>query len=230
MLSSRPVPRRQRGLSMVELMVGVAVGLFVVAGATMVVSNQLGDNRRLMLETQIQQDLRAAADLIARDIRRSGYWGEAERSVWHPSAPSVASNPYTALQGVAHGTPASNVEFWYSRGAEDNALTDATEHAGFRLQNGVIQMYTGGSWQALTDGTTLRVTNFRLDLINRDVPLSCFTECAGGPADTSCWPAQRVRDVTVLIEGTAVHDASVRRGAQSNARLRNDVIQGACPT
>ena len=71
--------QRQTGLSLVELMVGVAVGLFVVAGATLVVSNQLGDNRRLMLETQIQQDLRAAADLIARDLRRSGYWASVQR-------------------------------------------------------------------------------------------------------------------------------------------------------
>jgi len=87
--------RRQAGLSMVELMVGVAIGLFVVAGATMAVSNQLGDNRRLMLETQIQQDLRAAADVIARDLRRSGYWASAQGGVWHAGAVAVASNPYT---------------------------------------------------------------------------------------------------------------------------------------
>jgi type IV pilus assembly protein PilW len=213
---------------MVELMVGVAVGLFVVAGATVAVSNQLGDNRRLMLETQIHQDLRAAADLIARDIRRSGYWGEAERSVWHSAAASVDSNPYTGLQGVSNGTPTSAVQFWYSRGAEDNTLVDATEHSGFRLQNGVIQMYTGGAWQALTDATTLRVTSFQLQLNSRDINLSCFAECAGG--GSACWPKQAVRDIAVVIEGAAVHDPSVRRGAQSNARLRNDVIQGACPT
>jgi type IV pilus assembly protein PilW len=228
MLNRNPAARPQRGLSMVELMVGVAIGLFVVAGATLVVSNQLGDNRRLMLETQIQQDLRAAADLIARDIRRAGYWGEAERGVWHSAAASVDSNPYTGLQGVAHGTPVSTVQFWYSRGAEDNALVDASEHSGFRLQNGVIQMYTGGAWQALTDGTTLRITNFQLQLNSRDIALSCFTECPGG--GTACLPRQTVRDITVVIEGTAVHDPLVRRGAQSNARLRNDVIQGACPT
>ena len=51
----------QRGLTLVELMVGLAVGLFVLAGATLVVSSQLNDNRTLLLETQIQQDLRAKA-------------------------------------------------------------------------------------------------------------------------------------------------------------------------
>lgn len=220
--------RRQTGLSLVELMVGVAVGLFVVAGATLVVSNQLGDNRRLMLETQIQQDLRAAADLIARDLRRSGYWASAESGVWHAGAVTVSTNPYTELQGVSNGAPASSVQFGYSRGAvENNALDDATERSGFRLNNGVIQMYTGGAWQALTDGATLRVTNFEVRLNAQDIELACSKECPGG--GTACLPKQTVRDFTVVIEGAAVHDAAVRRGAQSNARLRNDVIQGACP-
>jgi type IV pilus assembly protein PilW len=65
--------RRQFGLSIVELLIGIAVGLFVLAGATMVVSNQIADNKRLLLETQVQQDMRTAMDVIVRDVRRSGF-------------------------------------------------------------------------------------------------------------------------------------------------------------
>src|SRR5262245_36625549 len=178
--SSRPpvVSRhRQAGLSMVELLVGVAIGLFVVAGATMAVSNQLGDNRRMTLETQIQQDLRAAADVIARDLRRSGYWARAQDGVWHAGAVAVAANPYTAMT-PASGV-ASAVQFGYSRGVENNAL-DANDEAGFRLVGGAIQMRTGGQWQTLTDNTTLRVTDFRVTLTSQDVPLACFNPCPVG--------------------------------------------------
>ncbi len=45
--------RSQRGLSLVELMVGITDGLFVVAAAATLVANQLSDNRRLLLETQV---------------------------------------------------------------------------------------------------------------------------------------------------------------------------------
>lgn len=151
--------RRQRGLSLVELMVGVAVGLFVVAGATMLVANQLGDNRRLLLETQIQQDLRAAADIVARDIRRSGYWGAAQTGVWYAGSPGVTANPYTNLAPAVSGSAASSVAFNYSRGVENNTI-DAAEQSGFQLSNGVIQMRVGGNWQPLTDDRTLRITNF----------------------------------------------------------------------
>src|SRR5262245_60421445 len=166
---------RQAGLSMVELMVGVAIGLFIVAGATMAVSNQLGDNRRLMLEMQIQQDLRAAADVIARDLRRSGYWARAQEGVWYAGAVSVTSNPYAAVT-PASGV-ASEVGFAYSRGAVENNTRDATDEAGFRLRDNAIQMRANDQWQTLTDNTTLRITDFRVTLTTQDVPLSCLNPC-----------------------------------------------------
>ena len=217
--------RRQTGLSMVELMVGVAIGLFVVAGATMAVSNQLGDNRRLMLETQIQQDLRSAADVIARDIRRSGYWASAQSGVWHAGAVAVVTNPYTALT-PASGV-ASEVHFGYSRGAVENNVLDPNDEAGFRLVDSAIQMRTGGQWQALTDNTTLKVNDFRVTLKSQDVALSCFNTCP--PGAPACPPTQTVRDIEIFIDGTAVHDPSVRRNAHGNVRVRNDVINGSCP-
>ena len=70
-----------RGLSIVELMVGITIGLFILAGASMVLTTQLGDNRRLLLEAQVQQDLRVASDLISREIRAAGYWGNAYQQV-----------------------------------------------------------------------------------------------------------------------------------------------------
>jgi hypothetical protein len=124
---------------------------------------------------------------------------------------------------VVSGTPASGVQFDYARDMDDT-IDVPTERSGFRLNNGVIQMYTGGAWQALTDATTLRITTFQVLLNSRDIVLACFNDCG-----TAC-PKQSVRDFTVVIEGTAVHDAAVRRAAQSNARLRNDRIEGACPT
>jgi Tfp pilus assembly protein PilW len=224
-----PAARRrgQIGLSMVELMVGVAIGLFVVAGATMAVSNQLADNRRLMLDTQIQQDLRAAADVIARDVRRSGYWGSAQDGVWHAGAVAVATNPYTQLSPAASGVAASAVSFGYSRDAVENGVRDPTDEAGFRLRNNAIEMLTGAGWQALTDSTTLRITDFRVTLASQNVVLSCFNVCP--PGTPACPPTQTVRDLKIEIFGTAVHDPTVQRSARSNVRLRNDAINGVCP-
>lgn len=232
--AATPAPRRgQRGLSIVELMVGVAVGLFVVAAATMLVATHLADSRRLTLETQVQQDLRAAVDIITRELRRSGHWARAREGVGQPGN----VNAYRAVlkddtNSFDDGDVSTEVQFSYARsGVEsaDNNTLDSAEELGFRLNSGVIQTHLGDAgWQALTDSSTLDVTAFTLTMHVQPIKLECAKPCPG-PGD--CRPELQVRDITLDITGQAAHDASVQRRLTSNVRLRNDaVIAGTCPT
>lgn len=230
--------RPSRGLSIVELLVGVAIGLFVVAGATMVVSTQLSDNRALLLETQVQQDLRAAADLISRDIRRAGYWGNAHQRVWPVAAALMPANPYPApavaagnggrnelMFGITHWEPGMNP----ADEVENDALDD-NERFGFALNagTGVIEMRIGDAgWQAMTDASVVNITQFNFQVITQAIDLPCQKPCPVGVAN--CPPQQLVRDVVVVITGQARHDATVQRSVRSNTRLRNDEVTGACP-
>jgi type IV pilus assembly protein PilW len=232
--------RRQLGLSIVELMVGVAIGLFVVAAATMLVSMQLSDSRRLMLETQVQQDLRATADIITRELRRAGHWGKARDGVWYAgNAAEVRDNRYSAIKTVVDsaestfpdGEGRDSVLFAYSRSgneSDENGTLDSAEELGFRLEDGVIQSRLGDAgWQALTDGTTLKTTEFTLTMNRQALPLECPKPCPG-PDD--CRPSLEVRDITVFIKGQAANDAHVERSVRSRVRLRNDeLIPGTCP-
>ncbi|MBC7956050.1 MAG: prepilin-type N-terminal cleavage/methylation domain-containing protein, partial [Cytophagales bacterium] len=64
--------RHQQGLSIVELMVGMAIGLVIVAAALFALTHHLRTNQSLLIEARLMQDLRTASDLIARDLRRAG--------------------------------------------------------------------------------------------------------------------------------------------------------------
>ena len=97
MLKVQSGVRAHRGMSLVELMVGITVGLLVVAGASLLVSSQLSENRRLLLETQVQQDLRATADIIARQLRRSGHWRRAEMGVANAGIGNAARNDFMSV-------------------------------------------------------------------------------------------------------------------------------------
>lgn len=209
--ASRPA----RGLSLVELMVGIAVGLMVVAGASFVAVNQIGDNRRLTLETQVQQDLRAAADLIARDLRRAGYWGNSQQGLWQGSNPAAASNPYADA-----GAAAGQIDFSYARDA-DNLVDANSEEFGFKLDGGAIKMLIGGTWQQLTDPTVLQVTGFTVTPQSQSVQQACFKECLGG--GKACWPTLEIRRYDIEITGHAVADSNVVRSVRESVRLRNDV-------
>ena len=217
MLRHPPRPL-QRGLSLVELLVGIAVGMFVVASAAMLVSTQLNDNRRLLLETQVQQDLRAAADIITRELRRSGHWPGAAGFSWTSGA-AAAVNPHSAV--TLHAAPFDEVDFSYWRQANEIGPY------GFKQDGNVLKtLLATGGWQELTDGNTLRITAF--SVTPRDGPqtrLPCPTQCPppGGPED--CWPTLTVRELDVDIQGEAASDPSVKRRLRTVVRLRNDLVK-----
>jgi len=216
----------RRGLSLVELMVGITIGLFVVAAASIVVTTQLRENRQLLAETQLQQDLRAGADIIARELRRSGYNNFSETSVWNPDPSSGTStvSPYQGLTVVAGDQ--GSITYSYRR------ALNLTGPFRYWVDNGVVlaQMGGGGA-QELTDKNVLFVEVLNVVLATSNpVRLPCPNECplpAPGPAgqpDDYCWPTTAVRDITVTITGRAVSDPSVRRTINSQVRLRNDYV------
>ncbi len=218
----------QSGVSMVELLVGTAIALFIATtGATLLAGN-LRENRSLLLEARLMQDLRTAADLITRDLRRAGYWGAATDGVWLTGATAVGANPYVAL---APGAAASDaVSFRYSRDAIENNLVDRNEQFGFRLRSGVIEMQLGAAnWQALTDASSISVTEFSVTPTVHDIDLQgfCATECRAG--DAACPPRHQVRSLALVLSARLAHDGSVTRSIHSNVRLRNDRVVGACP-
>lgn len=235
-----------RGLSIVELMIGITISLFILAGATMVLTSQLGDNRRLLLEAQVQQDLRAAADMISRDIRRAGYWGKAHCNVWPAANCVVANNPYTAMNPQSATALAPAVQVVYDRSTDeeggrligtdddlvDGAVGRPREQVGFRwnADNRTIDYLVGaGNWQALTDAAVLQVTRFDMVINARDLPVPC----GAGPCPVlgpgGCPLFQRSRDVAFTIVANAVHDANVRRSLRDNVRLRNSLPIEVCP-
>ena len=223
-----PVKNRpQQGLSLVELLVGLALGLLVVAAGAMLLTQQLRDHRALLLEARLMQDLRTATDLVARDLRRAGHWGDAAAGVWSPTQAQLA-NPYAALAPAAAASDVAS--YAYSRDATENHLLDTNEQFGLRLRNKAIELQLGRSnWQALTDATLLVVTAFTITPTVEEIDLDalCHQPCPAG--STTCPLRQQVRSFAVRIGGRSLADASITRSLQAVVRVRQDAIVGACP-
>ncbi|MBK7276746.1 MAG: prepilin-type N-terminal cleavage/methylation domain-containing protein [Betaproteobacteria bacterium] len=212
--------RSQRGLSLVELMVGIAVGLFVVAGAVMVVTTQLGDNRRLLLDAQLQQDLRATLDIVTREVRRAGGVADATAlaGFWQEGSATVAENN---LAPIALNEGGSEIVFRYRRAGDEGPY-------GFKLDGTTIRSLLGDGWQELTDGNIMSITEFKVTAVAEDPPappvqIPCPRLCADGTSD--CWPTLAVRSYTVDIGAQSRIDPAVQRSVRSVVRVRNDVVQ-----
>lgn len=235
----RRLHRPQRGVSLVELMVGIAVGMFVVAAAATLVSTQLVDNRRLMLELQVQQDLRATSDIITRDIRRIGATGalsiaDADNLVWDSSNGSAINTTYRLIS--LDSSESSEIQFSSPRQiAQIGPYGYTLESTGTKRWIS-SRMPTTGRWQPLTDSDAMKVTGFRLTQVDEPaIVLNCPKLCplplpASATDRTYCWPTLKVRSIEIDITGQSVSDASITRRVRSRARLRNDLVEFNLPT
>lgn len=218
----RHVRSLQAGLSIVELMVGVAIGLVIVAAAALLMTGQLVENRRLLVETQLQQDLRGAADIITRELRRAGTGQETEAldTIWYAGTPEVRYNSKAAALSVSSSLVTFDYGVDYSPGPY-----------GFRLSSGIIETRLGASgWQDLTDGNVMRVLSFTPTLSVASatpIQLPCPSLCADGTSD--CWPKFQVRELSFGITAEAKSDPAVKRSISSRVRLRNDFVLFADP-
>jgi len=223
---------QQRGLSLVELLIGSALGVLLVGAGISVLLAQLKESRALAEHNRLIQDLRSTTGLIARDLRRAGYWADSGAGVWLrdalPPDRTVAANPYATIETTPAPTGALTLR--YSRDSVENHSVDSNEQFGFRLRNQVIEMRMGGaSWQAMTDASLMKVTalEFTPSEATIDLGALCSAGCVAG--DTACPPRQKLRSVMVTITARSAADASAVRTARAEVRLRNDEITGRCP-
>lgn len=229
-VASRPMAK-SRGVSIVELMIGITIGLFILAGASLVMTNQISDNRRLLLDTQVQQDLRAVSSLIVRDVRRANYYGWAHRKIWTSNLTLATTNPYANL------TPASSdgsSSLQYDRSLDDRTgaanrdddTVSGAERVKFELNstNHTVDMTLGTSpAQAITDQNVLRVTDLTFTVTVRDIAVPCGIDCPTR-GNGGCPLVQRLRQVNFVIVGEAVNDPRVRRSLRESVRLQNDIV------
>ena len=216
-----------RGFSLIELLVGSAIGLVVVAAASNLVAHNLRENRAVILEARLMQDLRNAADIVGRGLRRAGYWAGAASGVRGDDGEPVAANPYDAL--VVDDAASGTVGFRFSRDAVENGVVDGNEQFGYRLRNGAIETQLGAAnWQALTDPATLIVTLLRVVPRIEEASLVAFCPAPCPLASATCPPRQQIRSLAVAIVARSPSDPALTRDLRLSVRLRNDAVVGSC--
>ena len=230
--------RGARGTGIVELLVGLALGLFVVAGGLMLLAGFTEENRRLLLETRLVQDLRAASDAVTRDLRRAGYWDAAHTGVWHAGGPDVPpQNPYSRLaddicadtSALTQATTAAAshaICYAIQAGGDSNSTVDDNEQFGFDLDGGVIYVViNGAARQPLTDAKTIFISDLVITPSSQVLDASSF--CRSGCTGSTC-PQVVVREYEVLIKGHVPGDSNVSRSAQQCAPTQHH-FGGSCP-
>lgn len=232
---------RPRGWSLVEMMLAIALGLLLLTAVLQLAAVQVDEQRRLLLESRLTQDLRTAMELISRDVRRSGYWGDVSGGVWDSTRPSAAlsANPYRGAV-LSGPSPAPWLGYSYSRDLTEDQASSNQEKFGLRLNTGsqVLEWRLSGSavapeerdhWQALTDPALLRVTRLSIQLTEQRQSLLGYCAQVHCSGQARCPPERIQRRVRIELDAQDSRDSRVQRTLSTEARLRNDEVSGACP-
>ncbi|MDZ5457204.1 prepilin-type N-terminal cleavage/methylation domain-containing protein [Azohydromonas lata] len=224
------------GMTLLEVLVGLAIGLFVAAAATALLQQFLFDNRQLLLRMRLEQQMQAVADAAVHELRRAGHWEKAQLGV-ADNFDFARANPYAALDDAEAERPSDGIRFSWSGGgaeADPNGVSQA-EATGLRLVEGQVKQLKGGNWQPLTDAAFMTVTAFEVTLHQRALDLERHCErprpqgsCATG-AGRICPPRLLKRDLDVRLEGFATREPTLTHALNTQVQLRNDVVEGECP-
>ena len=142
--------RHTQGFTLVELIVSMAIGTIIIAGALNVFVTNSKASKDVIQMTHLNQEIRTVMEIMSADIRKAGFWGGALNAV--PGTP----NPF----GITSINANKNcILFTYD--VNNNATVQASdEEFGFRIKNNAVESRKNGrdctlsnSWDELSDNT-----------------------------------------------------------------------------
>jgi type IV pilus assembly protein PilW len=186
--------KRQRGLTLVELLIGLSVGVIVIGGAVSVYASSVRSSNETLKSSRLNQELAGLMLVIANDVRRAGYWE-------FGALPAFQLNPFNQVNATAlvvmDDMTSNTMQAATGQGScltyaydatylagNNPGVIDSTDLFGFRLNNGVVQMRQSGvvdgaacvggscqscqngSWANVTDPDLVEVTALNFDLTN----------------------------------------------------------------
>jgi prepilin peptidase dependent protein B len=153
----------QRGFTLTEIIIAVAIGLVVTSGVIGVFLAVSGSSTDTLKRSKLNGQVTGAIEVMANDIKRAGFWGAMgiDESVTPDINPfnqlnsttlevrSVASDALVPVSDYVTGGANNGGDcIVYTYDANEDGLLEAaadnTDIVGFRLESGVIQMRLNG--------------------------------------------------------------------------------------
>ncbi|MBM9887523.1 MULTISPECIES: PilW family protein [Deefgea] len=134
---------KQKGMSLIELLVSMALGLLLLGAASSMALSSLFANRDGLRNMALEQEIQPIMSLMVRELRRSGYSQFATDDTTTPAKYFRKINMPGAAVTTVSGKKIYTGEciiFRYERpGSINNTLT-SNEVSGFMLNNGQVLM------------------------------------------------------------------------------------------
>jgi len=162
------ISTRNRGFTLIELMVALVLGLVVVGGVMGVFMSTYQANAQNIKSVRLNEEMRAVMSLISRDIRRAG----TRDLAWQPSllgSANLFANNVNWVLTRYDGTVPVNSCALFAYDTDGNDIVDNVDRRGYRLRReGTLQYVqmrrtgtpcNGAGWEKITDENVMNVLN-----------------------------------------------------------------------
>lgn len=212
---------QQLGFTFTELMVALAINAILFAALTTVFLSNIDQYRRSINMYRLDQQMQIAMHLMTADIRRAGYWGNADSDI----NASLNNNPFMASStDITTGLSGACILFSYDHDYNGSvaAISDSgdDEHYGFRLNGNTLQGRPPGAafsctssatnWEDITDPNLMQITALSFTLNTSTITV--------GPGTKGL----TVRSVTISMTGQLTSDSTVTKTLTTTIKVRND--------
>lgn len=236
---------RQRGTTLVEILVAMLLSLIVSVTAVLALSSSLGLNHGAMQYTLLSNELRKSVQLMSRDVRRAGYTAGAQwclantlcqpgTTISLPEALNIL-DPLPLIESIE--LPAgltlsdSGDCFTFELDRDQDATIGDGDYGGYRHTTvngvGVLMTWMGQDapscasdsefWVPVTNSAVINVNSFTVDdSASFDELVS--TDILGNST------SQRVRRILIRVSGELVADTDVNETIETTIDVRNDIL------
>jgi type IV pilus assembly protein PilW len=234
--------QRQKGAGLVELMIGMAIGLIIVAAAATVYVTTVRGGADTLRSAKLNIELRGAMDIMVAEIRRAGY-------LWFDADTDLSTNPF--MQANTNLTLVGSDCLLFAYDANANNVADTSDQFGFKKNGSKVSMRLGGtapstsagcsaagdSWEGITDDNIIIV-----DTLTFAVTYQCLNSKTGaGSANQACATGNaiynaasaaavksdlvEIRNVAITLVGHHKDDTQTSMSLSQSVRVRNDRVQ-----
>lgn len=214
------INKQQKGFTLLEVMIVLLVSSIVMVGIMALFFNMIKHSRTTVDAGRLDQALHAAMTSMVTDIRRAGYWANAQTSSTNPLMVSgdtdieVDASGHCILLAYDHDS--------------DGVLPDVggdtdDERYGYRLINNRIQYRPAGAvhdcatssknWADLIDSSVIKITALSFVKNEHIIDLD-----KSGPGTA----ALSLRSITITLAGELVEDPAAQKTLTQMVKVYND--------
>lgn len=212
---------RQKGFTLVEILIALAINAFVFGVLITVFVTNLNYYHQSIEINRLNDQLQTVLQLMSDDIRRAGYWANANTDI----GLDQNNNPFQAA-GVDLTINGSGncILFAYDHDSNGSLAPVSSsaddERYGYRLNGGAVQARPPGAaydctaaantWENMTDTNVLTITALSF------TPTTVTITTGPGTKGVS------FRSIDISLTGQLTSNSSITKTVTQHVRIRND--------